>query len=97
MPFTSPGWSRERPSSAINAEPDQLELLPEAELCNRAIGLRTDAVVGVPGRVLELLVPLLPQRRERLLVAGGRELVGASRRLYQVHEIEEAARAPGPT
>ena len=81
----------------LQPPPDELELLPEAELRDRSVGLRPDPVVGTAGRVLELLVPLLAQRREGLLVAGGGELVGASRSLGQVHEIEEAGRAPGPT
>ena len=81
----------------LEPAPEQLELLAEAELRDRAVGLRADAVVGAAGGVLELVVPLLAQRRERLLVAGGRELVGASRGLGERHAIDEAGRAPGPT
>ena len=81
----------------LQPAPDELELLAEAELRDRAIGLGADPVVGAPGRVLQLLVPLLAEGCERRLVTGSGELVGASRGLGQVHEIEEAGRAPGPT
>ena len=81
----------------LQPAPDELELLPEAELRDRAVGLGADAVVGVPRGVLELLVPLLPQRRERLLVAGGGKLVGLLRGFLERHPIDEAGRAPGPT
>ena len=72
--------SRARPGSRpASPRRSELELLAEAELRDRAVGLGADAVVGVPRRVLELLVPLLPQRREPALVTRGRELVGLLR------------------
>ena len=85
-------------SGALVLEPaaDELQLLPEAELRDRPVGLCSHAVVGVSGCVLELVVPLLPQGRERLLVSGRGQLVGASCRLGERHEIEEAGRAAGP-
>ena len=41
--------------------------------------------------------PTAAQRRERLLVARGRQLVGVRRRLGERHPIDEAERGPGPT
>lgn len=52
----------------LEAAPDELELLAEAELRDRPVGLRADAVVDAPDRVLELLAPLGPERRESTLV-----------------------------
>jgi hypothetical protein len=54
---------------------EELRLLAEAELRDRAVRLCADAEVGVARRHLELVVPLEPQRRERLLVARVRELL----------------------
>ena len=83
----------------LEPAPDQLELLAEPELRDRAVGVRADAVVGAPRRMLQLLVPLLPQRREPTLVSLLRELVGLRRGLLEGHEpeIDEAGRGPGPT
>ena len=83
----------------LEPAPDQLELLAEAELRDRAVGVRADAVVRVPRRVLQLLVPLLPQRREPALVSLLRQGVGLRRSLLQRHApgIDEAGRGPGPT
>jgi hypothetical protein len=47
-----------RGALVLEAAPKQLELLPVAELADCAIGDRADAVVGVAGGGLELVVPL---------------------------------------
>ena len=49
----------------LEPAPQELELLAEPELGDRAIGLGADAVVGVAGAGLDLLVPLRPELRER--------------------------------
>ena len=110
MPLTSPGL---RPREALERDqrraargralvlepaPQELELLPEAELRDRAVGLRADAVVAAARGGLELVVPLAregwraPSRRrrprERVRVLGG---------LGERHATVERERAPGPT
>ena len=54
----------------------QLQLLPVPELSDRAIGDGALAKVGAPGRSLELVLPLRPQRGELALGARGGQLVG---------------------
>ena len=89
-----------RPASrrAVVLEPaaQELELLPEAELRDRAIGLRADAVVRVAGARLDLLVPLRPELRERALVAGLGEGVRLGSRLRERH-AGWSERGAGPT
>ena len=83
--------------SSCEPAPQQLELLTEAELRDRAVGLGADPVVGIARRGLELVVPLLAQRRERLLVAGRGQLVGVSGRLARASSDRGGGRGPGPT
>ena len=61
----------------VEPAPQQLLLLAEAELRERAVGERAHAVVGVPGGGLDLVRPLLAQVREPALVARLGELVRA--------------------
>src|SRR6266436_3191697 len=66
----------------------QLELLPVAELTDRAIRDRANPVVGVARRALDLVCPFATQVGNRLLVAGRRELVGVGRRFLEIHDRE---------
>ena len=72
---------------ALVLEPaaQQLELLAEAELRDRAVRLRAHAVVGVARARLDLLVPLRAKLRERALVTGLREGVRLGSRLGERH------------
>ena len=54
----------------------ELELLPEAELADRAVRDGPLAEVGAARRALELVVPLGSECRELLLRAGRRQLIG---------------------
>jgi hypothetical protein len=60
-----------RPSAGgalvFEAPAEELGLLPEAELPDRAIGDRPLAVVGRSGRALDLVLPLRPKTGELLL------------------------------
>src|SRR5688572_3448450 len=47
-----------RRAVVLESSPQELELLPKPELCDRAIRLGTNPVVGVAGARLDLLVPL---------------------------------------
>jgi hypothetical protein len=83
---------------ALVLEPaaQELELLAEPELCDRAIGLGTNAVVGIASAGLDLLVPLRAQPRESRLVSRLCEGVRLGSRLAEGHESEESERGPGP-
>src|SRR5206468_1346425 len=81
----------------LEATPQELDLLAEPELRDRAIGLCADAVVGVAGAGLDLLVPLRPELREAALVSRLGEGVRLGSRLRQGHESDESARGAGPT
>ena len=80
----------------LEAAAQQLELLAEAELRDRAVALRAHPVVGVPRGGFDLLVPLDPERRDRALVPGLRELVRAGSRLDEGH-AGWSERGAGPT
>src|SRR5688572_22719674 len=69
----------------LEAAAEQLELLPEPELRDRAVRLRADAVVGVARPRLDLLVPLRAKLRECALVACLREGVRLGSRLGEAH------------
>jgi hypothetical protein len=60
----------------LEAAPQQLELLPIAELADRAVGDRPLAEVRAAGRTLELVVPLRAQGSELALGARRRQLFG---------------------
>ena len=62
-----------------------LELLPKAELADRAVRNGALAVVAAAGGRLHLLVPLLAQRRELPLGARLRKLVGLRGSLGEGH------------
>jgi hypothetical protein len=82
----------------LEAAPQQLELLAEAELADGAIRLRADAVVGVPRGGLDLLVPLRAQLGQGPHLARLRELVGAHRGLGERHAwTDSRERDAGPT
>src|SRR5262245_39759044 len=69
----------------LQAATQQLELLTEPELRDRAICLRTDAVVGVASACLDLLVPLRAEGRESPFVACLCEGVRLGSRLGERH------------
>jgi energy-coupling factor transport system substrate-specific component len=80
----------------LQAPAQELELLAEAKLGDRAVGLAADAVVGVPGGRLQLVVPLRAQRRQGPLVAGRRERVRVLGSLGEGH-AGCSERGAGPT
>ena len=59
----------------LEPAPQELGLLPEAELPDRAVGDRTLAVVGRADRRLELVLPARTQVGQLTLGALARELV----------------------
>jgi hypothetical protein len=59
----------------LEPAPQQLRLLPEPELTDRAVGDSALAVIGRPGRSLDLVLPARPEIRELTLRALSRELV----------------------
>ena len=83
---------------AVVLEPsaEQLDLLAKPELRDRPVGLRADAEVRVSRRHLQVVVPLEPQRRERLLVAGLDQLLRLRRRLCEGQAVS-SERGSGPT
>src|ERR671918_1502524 len=81
----------------LEPAPEQLELLAEAELRDRAVGLRANAVVHVAGRMLDLFVPLHAEGRERALVTGLGKRVRLGRGVPEAHSSSASVRAPGPT
>ena len=110
MLFTSPGWSRESPSRrdqrraarrralVLQPAPQQLELLPEAELRDRAVGLGADR--GSRG--------CAPRPRARRPTAGAASRAPSGRRRRPARRRElppplsvirsrRPERAPGPT
>ena len=86
-----------RRALVLEAPPQELDLLAEPELRDRAVGLGADAVVGVAGARLDLLVPLRPELREPPLVSRLGEGVRFGSRLRQGHESDDRARGAGPT
>jgi hypothetical protein len=70
------GRSAGRRALVFEPAAQELELLAEAELADRAIGDGALAEVGAARRALELVVPLGSERRELLLRAGRRQLIG---------------------
>ena len=70
----------------LEAASEQLELLAEAELCDRAVRERADAVVGVAGGVLDLVAPLAAEVCELALEALRRVLVRERGGLREVHQ-----------
>ena len=81
----------------LEPAPQQLELLPEAELRDGAVGLRPHAVVGSRAAASSSSSHSLRSVGERLLVARDGELVGPLRCLPSVKRPSTATRAPGPT
>src|SRR5581483_775269 len=75
---------------------EQLDLLPVAELGDRAERDHPLAVVGRARRRLDLVVPLPAQLRELLLLALLRERVGLRRRVGERHRPSRCL-AGGPT
>jgi hypothetical protein len=101
--LTSHGWSVDRERRAaiaralvLEAAAQQLELLAEPELRDRAIRDAAHAIVGVPRRRLELVVPLAPKCGERALIAGGRERIRLFGSLRERH-AGWSERGTGPT
>ena len=74
-----------RRAVVLESPAQELELLPEPELRDRAVGLGAVAVVRVARCRLDLLVPLRPELCERALVAGLRECVRLGSRLGERH------------
>ena len=74
----------------------QLQLLAELKLSDRAVRHRALAVVGAPGRRLELLVPLRAQLRELSLGAALGELLRVRRCLLE-RQTDASDRWAGPT
>ena len=85
-PFPREQLEREQRGAArcgtlvLEPPPEQLELLPVAELADRSVGDRTLAEVGAACGALELVVPAGSERRELALGAGRRQLLGFGRR-----------------
>ena len=84
---------------ALVVEParEQLDLLAEAELADRAVGDRPLAVVGAPGRPLDLVLPFAPEVGELALVALLREGVGLGGCLGEGQASPFSERGAGPT
>jgi hypothetical protein len=85
---------------ALVVEParEQLDLLAEAELAERAVGDRPLAVVGAASFRLDLVVPLPPQVRQRPLVTRLRERVRLRRCLGERQDgAPVSERGAGPT
>jgi hypothetical protein len=87
---------------ALVLEPaaEQLELLAVAELPEGPVGDGADAVVGIPGRGLDLVVPLGPQPREvtlRALLGKPGRLGSRCRQIRQLRATAEPARRSAPT
>ena len=84
----------------LEAAPEELGLLREAELADRAVGERALAEVVVADRRLELLVDVAAQVGERALVRLGVRGGGFARgstRDRRAAPTSEAGRLPGPT
>ncbi len=86
---------------ALVVEPagDQLRLLAEPELADRAIGDRPLAVVGAPRRALDLVLPLAAQIGQLALVPFLGESVGLGRCLGESQAAPPpfSERGCGPT
>src|SRR5262249_47033527 len=76
---------------------EELGLLPEAELADRAEGDGTLAEVARAGGVLELFVPLLPEGGELPLVPIVGERVGLRGGLRERHVVSASEWAGTPT
>jgi hypothetical protein len=70
----------------LEAAPEQLQLLAEAELPDRAVGDGALAVVGAAGGPLDLVLPLRPEQREVALGPPLRERRGLDRRCRQLRQ-----------
>jgi hypothetical protein len=83
----------------LESAPEQLELLPEPELPDRAIRDRALAVVSAAGRPLELVRPLQPEIGELALRAALGELLGLRGCFLQRQEPTSpfSDRGAGPT
>ena len=107
----TPGLSRESSSIETSADPrqaglssssprsQQLELLPVAELPDRAVRDRADAIVAVARGALDLVLPVATKVRELALVARVGELLRFCRRFGEVQcgEAIGYSRGSGPT
>jgi hypothetical protein len=85
---------------ALVVEParQQLDLLAEAELADRAVGDRALAVIGATDIRLDLVLPLPPEIRDPALVARLRERVGLGRCLLEGQDgAAVSERGAGPT
>ena len=74
-----------RRALVLESATEQLELLAEAKLRDGPVRLSANAVVGVAGTRLDLLVPLGAKLRERALVTSLRECVRLGSRLGDRH------------
>src|SRR4029453_7831018 len=81
----------------LEAAAQKLELLPEPKLADRAVGLRSNAVVAVPCVRFQLVVPLRAQTRERPLVPRLRQGLRLGRGLRQAGQCVASERGAGPT
>jgi hypothetical protein len=82
----------------LKPAPQELELLAEAELRDRAVRESAHAVVVAPRGRLDLVVPLGAKRRELPLRPGGAsELLGARGGLGELHQTADSERDAGPT
>jgi hypothetical protein len=87
------GWAL-----VVEAAREQLDLLPEPELADRAVRDRPLAVVGAPRVALDLVVPLPPEIRECALVARLCEGIGLGRCLLERQDgAAVSERGAGPT
>ena len=85
---------------ALVVEParEQLDLLAEAELADRAVGHRSLAVVGAAGAALDLVLPLPPQIRQPPFVTRLREGLGLCSCLLERQDgAPVSERGAGPT
>jgi len=81
-----------RRAHVLESAAEELGLLPEAELADRAVGDGANPEVLRSRIVLEVVVPLRPQLRERALGACVRERIGFGGCLGERHS--ECAGAP---
>ena len=83
----------------VEAAPEQLDLLTEAKLADRPVGDRALAVVGAPGRALDLVVPLPAQVGELALVARLRKGISLRGCFLEIQDAWSpfSERGAGPT
>jgi len=86
-----------RRALVVEAAPEELDLLTEAKLADGPIGDRALAVVGAPGRTLDLVLPLPAQVGQLSLVALTREDVCSGSCLLERQESPFRERGAGPT